>query len=582
MSRSMGSADGDQTRRNFLKLAGTGLGVSLAGCSDTPYGSDGGATSAEPVDAEPVETSGDGADTPEERGEDEFIFLNDTAIDNNLDPALHKGSLEMMIFFNMYETLIWFDKTNSPVANLATGWEREDGGQTWVFDIRQGVKTHDGNELTADDFVYSLDRYLKIGLGLSGHFSGIYESAEARDDYTLAITLQNAFQPFINWCILAHAVDSTVVIENEQDGDFGERGDYGQSYLAENSAGTGPYQLDHWDRGEELVYDKFDDYWQGWEPNQFDSVTQLIVPEESTQKIMMEQGDADMTTDQLSFQTYEDLGSNDHINHISQPVIRLNYYITNTQKPPLDDRIFRKAVAHVVDYEVLRNNIYGSMVPITGCIPDILPGSNDDLEPYEYNEEKAREALEASQYTADQVNNEMEELVARTFAGSQDSNDAGLLLQQGLREVLGIELTIKETGFSEIVASWADPETNPHFTPGLANTADFPNHNQYTRFMWHPDNTTDNTGHPAGANYWTDPEVTEILDEIQETQDREKRLELYGEVERLVTEAYASIFVGSAPVNYAMNASVGGFTYRGAQATERRVYNKPSDIVING
>jgi len=558
-----------KSRRNFLKYTGVGMTAAIAGCTGGDEGDpESGDDAANGDDTSDDGSADDGDDAPDE--ENEFVFLASNAMDSPLDPALHNGSTEMMAFFNFYDTLIWFDENNEPIEQLATDWEVEDGGQTWVFDIREGVQTHDGNEVTAHDFVYSLERYVEIGLGLSGHFQGVYKNSEARDDYTLAIELENPSGEFINWCVLVHAVDSTVVRENEEDGEFGERGDWGQAYLAENVAGTGPYKLREWRREEELIYEKHDDYWGGWESNQFDVVRQRVILEDSTQQLTMQQSDADMSSDLLAPDIYTALDEEDHIDFISEPVIRLNYHNINTTRPPTDDRQFRKAMIHSIDYDINRENIYGFMEPIAGCLPDQLPGSNDDLDPYAKDEEVALEAFEQSEYTADDVNNM--DFDCHVFAGSAVGMDSALLIQTAFDDLFGIDLSIKETELSELVALMSDPDTNPHITAGLANTADFPNHEQFLHFMWHPDNTMDNTGHPAGGSYWTDEELTPLLEDARLESDRERRLEMYAQAEEIVYNNYPMFFVGSNPVNYALNANVDGFSYRGAQGTERRVY----------
>ncbi len=546
-----------QSRRTFLKFTGAGAAAAIAGC----LGGD---------DGEPTPTPGENGD-PNGDPDDEFVFLSSHAMDSPLDPALHNGSTEMMAFFNFYDTLIWFDEDNQPIANLATDWWAEDDGATFVFELRDGVKTHDGNEIDAEDLEYSLERYINIGLGLSGHFTGVYESSEARDDGTFAISTEFPFPPFFNAFILVHAVDSTVVREHEEPGDFGDRGDWGQAYLAENVAGSGPYKLDVWRREEELVYEWFEDYWGGWESNQFSTIRQLVIPEDSTQQIMMESSDADMSSDLLAPQIYDQLDQLDHINFVLEPLLVVNYHITNTTKPPLDDVNFRKAVAHSIDYDVLRENIYGFMLPNAGCIPDELPGSNDELEPYALDEEVALQAFEDCEYTAEEINDM--EMECHFFAGSETGSNSALQLQSALDDLFGIDISIQETSLPDLVALFSDPDTNPHFTTGLAFTADYPDHDQFLHFMWHPDSTTDKTGHPAGANYFTDPELTDLIEQSRRELDEQARYDLYAEAEAIVYHNYASMFLGSNPATYALNTSVGGFSYTGAQGTERRIYD---------
>ena len=119
-------------------------------------------------------------------------------------------------------------------------------------------------------------------------------SVEARDEQTLELTLNGAFAPFLATLVQFFVVDSATVKENEADGEHGERGDYGREYLKNNIAGSGPYTMESWQTGSEMIFEYFPDYWQGWEANQFSTARFKVVSEDTTVQTLLRQGEMDL------------------------------------------------------------------------------------------------------------------------------------------------------------------------------------------------------------------------------------------------------------------------------------------------
>ncbi|MFB6187435.1 MAG: ABC transporter substrate-binding protein, partial [Halobacteriaceae archaeon] len=182
---------------------------------------------------------------------------------------------------------------------------------------------------------------------------------EARGEKTVAINLEQAFGPLVATLVMFSIVDSESVKEKEQSGDYGERGDYSQAYLKENVAGTGPYTLKSWSSGNALVMKAFEDYWQGWEDNQFDIVRCKIVKEPSTTKLLMKNGKADITSQYESTAFYKEVAGYDNVEVPRIPQWQLFHLPLNTAIKPLDDINVRKAIIHAFDYETAINSIFG-------------------------------------------------------------------------------------------------------------------------------------------------------------------------------------------------------------------------------
>jgi peptide/nickel transport system substrate-binding protein len=263
-----------------------------------------------------------------------------------LDPALAYETAGGEIIQNVYDTLVFYDgiATDKFVPQLAESWETSDDGTVWTFKIREGVKFHDGADLTPSDVAYSFQRGLLYG-GYSGPqwllaepFFGVgmddvsllvddtgaladdqaalaaadpaalkaacekVTGAIVADDAagTVTMTLAQAWGPFLptiaqSW---GSIMDQDWTVAN---GGWDGSCDTWQNFYAVPSEsdpittianGTGPFKLDHWTQGEEVVMVRNDDYWK--EPAKLERVVIKSVDEWGTRFAMLQAGDADV------------------------------------------------------------------------------------------------------------------------------------------------------------------------------------------------------------------------------------------------------------------------------------------------
>ena len=97
---------------------------------------------------------------------------------------------------------------------LATKWETTDNGLTWIFDLRQGVKFHNGEELTAEDVVFSMERMLKMGEGYGYLYTNVIAEAKALDTYKVQFKLKETFGPFLSSLVRLYVLDKSQVTSN--------------------------------------------------------------------------------------------------------------------------------------------------------------------------------------------------------------------------------------------------------------------------------------------------------------------------------------------------------------------------------
>jgi peptide/nickel transport system substrate-binding protein len=171
-----------------------------------------------------------------------------------LDQQLANGDLGMNMTRWLGSTLLTYDQSGKLIGYLADSWESTPDGLIWTFHLKKNVKFHNGEPLTAEDFVYSIERTK------APDFSGLAQSnwepvdkAEAVDPYTLKITLKNPFYPFLDNVtqFSAQPVNKKAV---ESAG-----ADYGRHPI-----GVGPYKLKEWVQSQKVVLERNEDF--NWGP----------------------------------------------------------------------------------------------------------------------------------------------------------------------------------------------------------------------------------------------------------------------------------------------------------------------------
>lgn len=494
-----------------------------------------------------------------------FVFMSQQIIDT-IDPAKHTDETSTAAVINMYDPLVYPDVeagTIEPAPNLATEWEVSDDGLTYTFKLRDDVIFHSGNKLTADDVVYSMQRLLAIQQGSSWMFSEVLkpENVKALDDYTVEFKLNTPYAPFVSTLTQLYVVDSELLKENTVDGDYGENGDYGEKFLENNTAGSGPYKLVSFDRSSELSLTKFEDYWKGWEDGQLEEVQIRVVEEEATVRTLLASGEADMANQWLSIESYNNFENMDGI-EVSKTIDTSVYHIPmHTQKPPLDDVNVRKAIAYAFDYEVAINDIMNGANQARGPVSEAIPGHNKDATQYSRDLEKAKEYLEKSKYAGEELE------VDFVFIGEfPEHRQFSQLLQSNLQEI-GIKVNLKPDTWANITEMTSNIDSSPHMF--LVNVGlRYPHADAHTYGMYHPSVH----GSYLAASWYNNDEVTELLDKGRQAIDVDEQNEYYAKAQELITEDAPSIYIANKMHRIAYRDYITDYNYVGILGFDLNFY----------
>lgn len=457
----------------------------------------------------------------------------------NTDPALIMDYSDIQTSFNLYDTLTYPAPGGGIEPHLATNWKLSPDAKTWTFTLREGVKFHDGTELTAEDVVFSMERMLAIGMGFSGFFLPV-ERVTAPDKYTVIFELNMPFAEFPVVLVRLPILNKDLVMQHIEPGEFGELGDYGQKWLAMNSAGSGPYILVEHKPMETLLMERFEDYFLGWESFEpglvpIDKVLFRMIWEPAPIITLMKAREHDMTDMWQSMEVYVTLAAIEGIELFSINIGNLYTIWLNTRCPPTDCIHFRRAISYVFDYQAILGLIPGSTQ--AGPIPSVVSGFDPELPLFYRDLEKAKEELEMSKYDPKEVTFKL-----TWTAGIPFQEKIAIQLMTNLKEI-GIE-NVEITGvpFAMHAAMVGSLETTPNASMFMFSCY-YPSADFYLYYMYHPALT----GGMYAAHWMADEELGELIDQARATLNEEERLALYKRLQKEIMARVPAIYIGDIP-----------------------------------
>jgi peptide/nickel transport system substrate-binding protein len=322
----------------------------------------------------------------------------------SLDPAKAFEFSGVGLDAQIYDRLLDFPagKYDKPEFSLAKSYHVSPDGKTWTFKLREDVKFHSGNPVTADDVVYSFQRVVTLKDQPSfilTQFGITPDSVKAVDRFTVQISLDDKYASGIFFACLAAGVssivDSKVVKQHVQKTDKYPNGDMGLTWLARNSAGSGPFILRKWEKGDRVILDANPDHFKY--PPKVKRVVIKEINEATSRRLQVEKGDIDIAWEMLPDQIVE-LKKNSDLRIESSPATIIYYVGMNVTMGPLKDNRVRTAIRHAIDYSGIIDNILGGAArPTNSFIPEGFAGF-EDVVYYREDLAKAKQLLKEAGY----------------------------------------------------------------------------------------------------------------------------------------------------------------------------------------
>lgn len=430
----------------------------------------------------------------------------------NLD--LHDASANSAFrpIYVMYDRLVTYEDDSTLVSPmLATDWKISADGLTYTFKLRQDAKFHDGTSVNADAVKYTFDRIMGMGKMASGLFKGKVDQVSVLDEYTVEFTLLEPYAPFLStlgtaWC----GIVNPSVKQLEKDGDWSA------TWMNENVAGSGPYKLKSWTRGQEMVLEANNDWWGGKPTMQTVIIKTVLEP--ATRRLMVEKGEVDYV-EGVSADVVDELKKVDGVTVAEVDSMGITYGIYNTEKAPFDNLKVRQAFSHAIPYQSIIEDVYnGYAIQGRTPIPKGMLGYSESVATYSTDMNKAKQLLQESGVGPIKIELTM-------ASGFEDWENIALLWQAELA-TLGVEVEIKQYAwptFLEKIIGGDFELSMVGWTPDYAD----PNYNM----NYHLHSSQVNGG--FNLSRWSSPQMDNLLEDARRNTDQKVREDLYKQAQDL-------------------------------------------------
>ena len=434
------------------------------------------------------------------------LVIATTSDVSSLDPSRMMSSYELYLGTCVYDSLTWLPLgASEPSMRLAESCTVSDDGLTYTFTLRDGPLFHNGEPVTAEDVLYSVELF-RSAAALSSYSYNI-AGCESPDEKTVVVTLSApdpAFFENFNWCfVLPKAA------HEEAGGDFGTQ-----------PVGSGPYQMVSHTAGNRSELTAFPDYYRG--EAAIKNCEVRVIPDAFTIATALETGEVHYSAD-VSFEHIETLEESGVVTcEVREALGCISAYGAHSNAP-YDDVLVRKAISYAIDRDMCNEIMYAGRGAINPTpLPSFTVEGPQNVEGYSYDPDRARELLAEAGYPNGEG---LRPLTIQTYEAAADYAE---VIQANLTEI-GIT--------SEIEIA----EINAFISDAFAGNVDL-----FVLDVGLGSNPASwmsmfTTGGQMNFAHYSNTRVDELYAEAVANPDRDQRQELYSEIFRIVIDEDAAM-----------------------------------------
>jgi peptide/nickel transport system substrate-binding protein len=472
----------------------------------------------------------------------------------DIDPHYTYSELASAVAFLVYEMLLKLkgDSTDEFEPMLAESWEVSEDQSTYTFKLYPDVMFQDGTPANAQAVKDSYTRWIELEgspVNVITRFCDSPDKMEVVDETTLRFNLGNPQPLFLAAMASSYGpmvISPTALAENATEED-----PYAHEWAKEFAVGSGPYILESNSVTEGITLARFDGYHRGWEGNHFEGVNFRVVPEDATRRQLLERGEADAATNNVTIDALEALRSNPAVQVTEYPTTRVVWEIMNA--PRLLTKEVRQGFSYAFPYDEVLNIVYKGLLKRSGPIPDSVRGYDPEVFLYQTDLDKAKELIlsggfkegDVFEYMVD-ANEEKDQTVAQLFQANVQEMGFNL-------ELISVDYaTIESTVYGD-----APSEERPHFIGGWGW---WPDYNSPWNQLW-PNFTEENIGGGgSNAGAWVNPRFEEIMAEAEHFESEEQLNALMKEAQNILTEQDPPVIYYGQRVDFTvLGADIQGF-----------------------
>jgi len=488
-----------------------------------------------------------------------------------LDPADVTDGESIQRMDNIFEGLVEYESGSTEIKPcLAESWDVSEDGTEIVFNLRKGVKFHDGTDLNADAVVFSFERQYNpehpyYQYGEWPYYLYMYsdiEKMEKIDDYTVKLTLKAP-----NASIMTSLAMFTVCIVSPSNAEKYKEDAF------KNPCGTGPFKFVEWVKDDHITLEANEDYWR--ERAQLDQLIFRVIEDPSARLLALEVGEVH-GIEYPNPSDFERIESNPELQLMSEPGMNIAYMAMNTgfgyvdankngvKDPdeqleklpgyyePLTKKEVRQAINMAIDKKSIVDNVFmGEAIVATNGMPPNLFGHNDEIEDYPYDPERAKELLAEAGYP------DGFEVTLHVMPVSRpymfDPPKVGEAIQSYLAAV-GIDVNFYQIDWGTYLQ---ETEAGMHQMCLLGWTGDNGDPDNFMNVLYGLNACS--IGTAGNYAFYTNQTNQELLTQAVRTYDVDKRITYYKKAQEMIHEDAGWVFLAHANQSLVFRNNVEGY-----------------------
>lgn len=446
----------------------------------------------------------------------------------SFDPHIGKETPAVAVTNHIFDTLVDVNqKTGEVVPQIAESWEILSDVQ-YRFHIRKGIKFHNGEDLTASDVKFSLDR--AINSAAVSYVVNFIKDVKIEDEYTVLVTLKAPYAPALrNLAVPFAAIVPEDYVKANPDA------------LKTAPVGSGPYKFVSWDQSNNSKLEAYDGYYAGAPLTK--NLVFKVIPEAAQRTIALETGELDIAYD-LSTNDLKRVADNKKLALYEAPSLTCWYLSFNMKNTPFNNKLVRQALNYAIDRQLLVDTVFSKAGEPADAI--IAPAVFGYVSPgtIEYNPEKAKKLLAEAGYPNG--------FKCNIWVNDNQQRIEACQAIQAMYKEIGVEATLDVQEFGTFINNTTNAKHDIAFFGWVTSTKDA----DYTYYSLEHSSQQGAAGNRSFVN---DPKVDELVDIARTNADDATRLKAYGEL-----AAYLKDLANNAPILYSSicagaNAKVEGF-----------------------
>lgn len=522
-------------------LAGAMAGTLLTGCGSSAPADTGSAASETAASEAPAEAASESAEAASSEAPAESaatggtVVIDRTLDSETLDPVMTANNCDIWVLNMMVEGLVTSsDDGKEVIPAVADSWTVSDDNLTYTFHIRDGIKFSDGNPVTAEDCVFSVQR-AKDADGPWLGMLDMVDTIEDGGDGTVVIKLKEPSPSFL----ATLAMFDCGILEKSYVDSVGDEG------LAEKPIGTGPFMLKEWAKGDKMVFVKNPYYWEEGKP-MVDEIDFDVVADDNTAIMQLESGQVD-AVEGIPFNRVAEVDGMDGISVTRFESTNIKFLLINCQGEITKNKEVRQALALAMDKSAINTAVYsGEGVLAETFLSPAIPYSYQDLPATTVDIDKAKSLLADAGYP------DGFELTVQVGSGDTSILQTATLIQQQWKEI-GVTLNIEQIDLATARQNWKDG----NYDVFLSNmTSDMTDISELAGLV-----TVADQAH-CWRTYWDGDEqkkAEELTLAGNAEMDETKRADDYKQMQEILADSLPLIPICYVPFEFAASDKISGY-----------------------